>query len=90
MAHTLSAQKRIRQTEKRRMRNRIYKSRMKTGIKNYLKTIEGGDVAAAEAQLTAIIKLIDKTATKGTIHKNEASRRVSRLTMKLNDLKAQA
>ena len=87
MAHTLSALKRIRQSEKRRLVNKSNKSAMKTYIKKYMKALETGD-DDNEALLKKVVSVIYKTARKGAIHKKQASRKVSRLTMKLNKAKA--
>ncbi len=79
MAHTLSALKRIRQSEKRRLINKSNKSAMKT----YMKALETG-ADNTEALLKQAVSVIYKTARKGAIHKKQASRKVSRLTMKFN------
>lgn len=82
MANTKSALKRIRIAEKRRERNTSYNSRVKTLLKKAEQTIASGtaDVAA----ITAAISTLDKAATKGVIHKNNAARRKSRLMKKVN------
>lgn len=87
MAHTLSALKRIRQSEKRRLINKSNKSAMKTYIKKYMKALETG-ADNTEVLLKQAVSVIYKTARKGAIHQKQASRKVSRLTMKFN--KAQA
>ena len=88
MAHTISARKRIRQTETKRLRNKSEKSRMKTSVKKYLKAIEEKDVQSAETLIRESISLIYRTADKDVIHKNQAARKVSRMVCKLNALKA--
>ncbi|TYB34316.1 30S ribosomal protein S20 [Flexistipes sinusarabici] len=90
MAHTLSAKKRLRQSEKRRLRNKSYKSRMKTFIKSFLSAVDSGDVELAEKRYHEAVKVIAKLGSKGIIHKNQASRKISRLTVKLNNLKNSA
>lgn len=87
MAHTLSANKRIRQSEARRARNKSDKSKMKTSIKKYMGALATGDVQAAEMALRASISTIYSVAGKGVIHKNQAARRASRMAKKLNALK---
>ncbi|MBQ3033839.1 MAG: 30S ribosomal protein S20 [Deferribacterales bacterium] len=87
MAHTLSARKRIRQSEKRNLINRSNKSRMKTYVKKYTKALETG-AENTEALLKEAVSVIYKTARKGAIAKKQASRRVSRLTLKFNAAKA--
>ena len=88
MAHSLSAKKRVRQNEKRRARNRHRKSVVRDEVKTYNAAITAGDVTKAEAELKTVVKLLDRTAAKNTIHKNAAARKRSRLTRKLNALKA--
>ena len=88
MAHSLSAKKRVRQNEKRRARNRHRKTVVRDEIKTYNAAIVAGDVNKAEAELQKVVVILDKTAAKRTIHKNAAARKRSRLTRKLNALKA--
>jgi small subunit ribosomal protein S20 len=88
VAHSLSAKKRIRQTLKRRARNRARKDVLKGQVKLYLSALGGGDVAKAEAELRNVTSRLDKVAAKGTIHKNAAARKRSRLTRRLNALRA--
>ena len=87
MAHTMSALKRIRQSEKRRMINKSNKSTMKTYIKKYVKALDEG-AENAEALLKEAVSVIYKTARKGAIHQKQAARKVSRLTLKLNKANA--
>ena len=79
-----SAQKRARQTVKRTERNKVYKAKIKTALKNVLsaKTKEKG-----EAELKKTVSTLDRIATKGIIHKNAAANRKSRLTRFVNKLK---
>lgn len=86
MANHKSAIKRIRQTAKRTERNRYVRSTMRTHIKRVRTAVEAGDKDLAKAELLLAIKKIDKAASKGVIHKNQASRRVSRLTLLVNGL----
>ena len=88
MAHSLSAKKRIRQTEKRNARNRTRKEQVKVQVKSFNAAITGGDVAKAEVELQKAVSKIDKIAAKHTIHKKTAARRRSRMTKKLNVAKA--
>jgi len=90
MPHSLSAAKRVRQSAKRRLRNRSAKSAVKTQVKKLLTAIEAGDVAAAAAQQQAAASVLDKAVTRGILHKRTAARRKSRLAAKLNKLKAAA
>ena len=71
-----SAKKRMRQNEKRRLRNRIVKTR----LRNLKKKVMGSESAEeARALLSEAYKLYDRAATKGTIHKNKAAREKGRL-----------
>ena len=88
MAHSLQAKKRVRQNEKSRITNRARKSQVKTQIKRYEEILEKGDIAAATEQLRLVTKKLDKTAATSTMHKKTAARKKSRLTKKLNALKA--
>jgi small subunit ribosomal protein S20 len=84
----LSAKKRVRQNEKRRARNRHRKTLVRDEVKTYNAAITAGDVTKAETELKTVVKILDRTAAKNTIHKNAAARKRSRLTRKLNALKA--
>lgn len=88
MAHTLSANKRIRQSEKRKLRNKAYKSQMRTIIKRFYSAADANDVEAAEKAYSDAVKIVGKVGQKGVIHKAQASRRVSRLTLRLNAVKS--
>ncbi len=89
MAHSLSAKKRVRQNAKRRTTNRARKSQVKTQIKHLEAAFDKGDVQAATEQLKAVVQKLDKTAATSTMHKKTAARKKSRLTRRLNALKAQ-
>ena len=90
MAHTLSANKRIRQGVKRNARNRARKAAVRTEVKKLTAILGKADVAAAAAELKTAQKLLDRTADQGAIHRNTAARRKSKLAKKINALKAQA
>ena len=83
MANIKSAIKRNRQNEKRRQHNRVYRGSARTFVRNALATIESGDVEASREATMFAVKALDKAAQKGVIHKNNASRRKSRLMKKL-------
>ncbi len=87
MPNTESAKKRVRQTKKRNALNNWRKRQIKDQTKAFLKTITAGDAAAAEVEFRKVAAILDKVATKNTIHKNAASRRKSRLAKRLNALK---
>jgi len=86
MAHSLSAKKRIRQNLKHRARNRWRKGRIKDQVKAFEQAIHDGDVDRARQAYQATTKVLDRVAAAGTIHKNTAARRKSRLAKRLNDL----
>lgn len=86
MKKNKSAIKRAKQAEKRRLRNSHIKSTMKTYIKKALNAIENKEIENIDANLRAAISYINKTASKGVIHKNTASRKISRLTKKANEV----
>lgn len=88
MAHSKSAQKRVRQSEKRRAINRWRKLRVKDTVREFLTAVHDGNPEQAQEKLRTASRTIDKVAASGTIHKNAAARRKSRLAKRLNALKA--
>ncbi len=82
MANHPSALKRMRQNEKKRLRNISYKSKVKTAVKKYLKAIEEKTPEASNL-LNSTMSLLSKGVTKGIFHRNTASRTISRLSKKL-------
>lgn len=88
MAHHKSAIKRIKQNAKRNARNRHVTSTLKTYIKRVREAVKAKDKNAADAALKAAIPVIDASASKGVIHRSNASRNVSRLTRLVNTLAA--
>ena len=80
MANTKSAQKQNRQMIKRRARNASANSALKTKVRKFRETLEGGDVAKTGTDLLAAVKAIAKAGSKGLIHKSQAARRISRLS----------
>lgn len=79
MANTPSALKRVRQTERRTLRNRVYRSKMRTAERRLEEAVAQKDTAVITSNLQAAYKIIDKAAKRGVIHKNNAARRKSRL-----------
>lgn len=79
-----SAQKRHRQSLKRQERNRAIKSRVHSAIKQAVKTIEGADAQAANQELRQATRVLYKAASKGTVHRNTAARKVARLARALH------
>lgn len=87
MANHKSAIKRIRQTAKRTEYNRVFRSRARTFVKRAKVAIAAGNATNAEAETRLAIQELDKTASKGVIHKRNAARRKSRLMKQLNAAK---
>ena len=90
MANHKSAEKRNRQSQVRRVRNRANRTRMRNAIKVVDSAIAAGAQEDAQTALSSAIPVIAKTASKGTIHKKNASRKVSRLTKRVNKMQAAA
>lgn len=90
MAHHKSALKRIRSSERKRIRNRLVKVRVRTFVKKARAQLSAAqpDAATSREAVLAAIKELDKAATKGVIHRNNAARRKSRLMKRLNKLQA--
>ncbi len=88
MANHADALKRMRQNTKRRMRNRHYRATMRTQIKKVRVAVENGELETASSELNGAVSIIQRLATKGVIHRRNASRRVSRLYKAVNGLKA--
>ena len=88
MANIKSAKKRIRVIDKKTARNRRIKGHLKTVLKAFDAAIEAGDMETAKKKLALAEKKLMQAAAKGTIHKNAASRKVSRLTKRFNKANA--
>ena len=86
MANHKSAEKRNRQSQERRLRNRMNKSRMKTEVRKVNEAISAGSEDDAKVALQKAISVIAKTASKGTIHRKTASRNISRLAKRVNKM----
>ena len=91
MANHRSALKRIRQSEKRRLRNRQVRSQLKTVLKKFYQAVDG---KGAEADLDQVhrqtVSTIDRAATKGVLHKRTAARKISRITAYLQKARSTA
>lgn len=86
LANIKSAKKRIKVIETKTLRNKMVKSELKTIIKKLDAAIAAGDKTAAEAQLKVCTSKISKAAAKGIVHKNTASRKISRLSTAVNKM----
>lgn len=87
MATHKSAEKRHRQSEKRRATNHAIRSRLRTLVKRVLTAIDRKDAEAAQAELQVAARALDKAVIKGALHRNNASRRLSRLTLRVGALR---
>lgn len=88
MANTASARKRIRQTEKRTIRNRARKSRVRTFLRKVEQAIAGGDKTQAQEAFRSAQPELQRAATKGVFHRNTVSRKLSRLSARIKMLGA--
>ncbi len=86
MANIASAKKRARQAEFRRLRNKSRRSEMRTSMKKVLKAVRTGDHGQAQEAYRSAVRVIDRTANRGIIHKNKAARHKSRLNAKVRSL----
>jgi small subunit ribosomal protein S20 len=82
VANTSSALKRVRQNERRRVRNRVVRSKVRTAVKT-ARTALGESATDARAAVTDAIRTLDKAVTKGVIHRNTAARKKSALARRL-------
>jgi small subunit ribosomal protein S20 len=88
LANHKSAQKRIRQSEKRRKRNQHIRSGMRTQIKRFGQAVEAGDASQASEAFAGAERAIRSAASKGIIPRRRADRSVSRLAVRLNSVAA--
>lgn len=90
MANTKSAIKRARQTAERTARNKSIKSAVRTYVRKARAAVAAPDAAASEQSVRDAVSQLSRAATKGTIHKRNASRRIGRLMKAANAAKAAA
>jgi small subunit ribosomal protein S20 len=86
MPHHKSAEKRLRQTEKRTVTNRARLSRVRTFVKKVETAIETGDKAVAQSAFQLAQPELHRATTKGVMHKNTVARKLSRLAARINAL----
>jgi small subunit ribosomal protein S20 len=86
LANIKSAIKRNKQNERRRLRNRIYRGRARTFVKDARESIAAGTLEEARTATLKAVSALDKAAEKGTVHRNNAARRKSRLMKRLAEL----
>ncbi len=83
MANIKSALKRIKITKFKTRRNKIIVSSLKTSIRRFEDSVKAGNMNEAKEQYKKVASLIDKAVSKGTLHKNTAARKKSRLSKKI-------
>jgi small subunit ribosomal protein S20 len=88
MPNHKSAEKRVRQNEKRREVNRSNRGRLRTSIRKLRGALTTGDATAIQELLPETISTIDKAVQKGVLHRNAAARYKSRLTARVNQASA--
>ncbi|GMA52132.1 30S ribosomal protein S20 [Alicyclobacillus contaminans] len=88
MPNIKSAEKRVRVSAKRTLRNASLKSALRTTLKKFETTLAQNDLEQARVALSIATRALDKAATKGIIHRNAASRKKSRLTKRFNKIAA--
>ena len=86
MANIKSAKKRIRVIKVKTLQNQMFRSQMRTMIKKYNAALEAGDKEAATAAYRVAVKKIDQAVAHGILHKNNAARKKSQFTVKLNKM----
>ena len=86
MANTSSAKKAVRKIDRRTAVNRSRRSQMRTYIRKVEEALESGDASAAKTALATAEPIMMRAAQKGIVHKNTASRRISRLTKRVKSL----
>jgi small subunit ribosomal protein S20 len=86
LAKNKSAIKRHKQSEKRRARNAPVKTTLKTAIKKVRESVEKANAEEAKSNLKTTVVLLDRAVTKRVLHRNSASRRISRLTKAVNSM----
>ncbi len=87
MPNTKSAERRLRNSTRRRLHNQSIKSRLKTLEKAYLALVTAGNKNEASAALRTVAAAFDKAAKSGVLHPNNASRKKSRLSLRLTRIK---
>ena len=86
MANIKSQIKRVKTNEKRRMRNKSVRSSVRTAVRRFREAVESGDLDKAATLQRSASRALDKAASKGVIHKNQAANRKSAMAQRLNTL----
>ncbi len=87
MPSSKSAKKSLRQNVAKRLRNRSFKSNMRTQVRKVREAIAAGEVESSESEFRLAAKHLDKAASRGVIHANSAARTKSRLSKAIKGLK---
>ena len=88
MANIKSQIKRIKTNEKAHQRNKAVKSELRTNVRKFREAVDGGNLEEATAALRAATRKLDKAASKGVIHKNQAANRKSAIAKRLAELQS--
>jgi len=88
VANIKSQIKRVKTNEKRRQRNKSVKSAVRTAVRRFREAVEAGDVEQTTVLHRAASRALDKAASKGVIHKNQAANRKSAMAKKTNTVSA--
>ncbi|MCL2827365.1 MAG: 30S ribosomal protein S20 [Oscillospiraceae bacterium] len=86
MPNIKSAEKRVRTSKIREMRNKSNRTRLKTTLKRFDAAVTGGNRAEADSAYKVAVKTVDKAVSKGLLHKNNAARKKSSLTRRLDNM----
>ena len=86
MANHKSAIKRHKQSEKRRARNVMAKTAIRSAIKKVRESVTAGNAKEAQTSLKTAVKLLDSASSKSVLHKNNSARKISRLTKAVNSV----
>ena len=84
MANIKSQIKRVKTNEKRRMRNKSVRSSVRTAVRKFREAVEAGNTEEAATLQRAAARALDKAASKGVIHKNQAANRKSAMAKRIN------
>jgi small subunit ribosomal protein S20 len=86
VANHASALKRVKQTKKRKLRNKSFKSTISTTVKKVFASVEENDADGVKTYYQQAVARLDSAVTKGILHRKTASRKISRLTKKVSQL----
>lgn len=90
LANTASAKKRIRSSERKRLRNQVHRSRARTRLRRAKQLIAEGELEAAQEAVRSAVGSLDRAVARGVIHKNSAARRKARLMRRLREAQEKA